>query len=155
MGRYGQDTEVPVDRSIAEIRSTIQRYGATSFMHAEQGDRAAIMFELEGRRIRMILLLPDRTDPQFRLTPTGKTRKPDQVHAEWSKATRQLWRAMALVVKAKLEAVESGITTLEEEFLAHIVLPSGDTVHQWLAPQIDEAYRTGTMPPLLPQGSSR
>ena len=46
--------------------------------------------------------------------------------------------------------VASGITTLEEEFLAHMVLPDGQTVGQWLLPQVAEAYDTRQMPPMLP-----
>src|SRR3990170_8562984 len=34
-------------------------------------------------------------------------------------STRQRWRALVLVLKAKLEAVASGISTLEAEFLAN------------------------------------
>jgi hypothetical protein len=44
-----------------------------------------------------------------------------------------------------------GITTFEEEFLAHIVLPHGKgTVGGRLMPQIDKAYESDKMPPLLP-----
>jgi hypothetical protein len=55
-----------------------------------------------------------------------------------------------MAIKAKLEVVESGIVSFEDEFAVHMVLPDGSTVGQWLAPQIDEAYRTGRMPELLP-----
>ena len=65
-------------------------------------------------------------------------------------ACRQTWRALALVVKAKLEAVDAGITVFEEEFLAHIVLPDGRTVGQFTLPQVESAYLTGKMPKLLP-----
>ena len=54
------------------------------------------------------------------------------------------------MIKAKLEAVESGISTVEAEFLANIVLPDNNTAGDWMIPQIDEAYRTGEMPPMLP-----
>jgi len=53
-------------------------------------------------------------------------------------------------VKAKLEAVETGIVSLEEEFLAHVVLPDGSTVGQWAEPQLAELYGRGDMPALLP-----
>ncbi len=56
------------------------------------------------------------------------------------------------MIKAKLEAVASGVSTFEEEFLAHVVLPNGDTIGDWLAPQIANAYDTKKMPPLLPSG---
>ena len=39
--------------------------------------------------------------------------------------------------------MESGITTLESEFLANIVLPGGGTVGQWLATQAEEACASG------------
>jgi hypothetical protein len=43
-------------------------------------------------------------------------------------------------VKAKLEAVESGITSFEDEFLAHVMLPNGGTVSDLLRPQLAAAY---------------
>ena len=55
-----------------------------------------------------------------------------------------------LVIKAKLEAVTAGISTIETEFLANIVLPDNTTAGEWILPQIDQAYRNGAMPPLLP-----
>lgn len=70
--------------------------------------------------------------------------------AAYEQAVRQRWRALALLIKSKLEAVESGITVFEEEFMAHVVLPDGKTVGQHLLPQIAHSYESGHMPPLLP-----
>jgi hypothetical protein len=53
------------------------------------------------------------------------------------------------VVKAKLEAVETGITTIESEFLAHLVLPDGRTVGALARPEIKRAYADGRMPATL------
>jgi hypothetical protein len=66
-------------------------------------------------------------------------------------ATRQRWRALVLVLKAKLEAVASGISTLESEFLAGIVLPNGMTLGQAVLPRLSEAVSSGR---LLPPASS-
>ena len=55
-----------------------------------------------------------------------------------------------MVIKAKLESVESGIETFEQAFLANVVLPGGTTVGDYMTPQIAESYRTGQMPPMLP-----
>jgi len=63
---------------------------------------------------------------------------------------RQRWRAVALYIKATLEAVASGIVSLEQALLAHALLPDGTTVGQWAEPQIAESYRQGRMPPQLP-----
>ena len=48
-----------------------------------------------------------------RNTGAGQAPLPAQEQAE-----RQAWWAPVLVLKAKLEAVEAGLTTLEQEFLA-------------------------------------
>jgi hypothetical protein len=78
-------------------------------------------------------------------------RSPDAQRKAYEQAERQRWRALALVIKAKLEAVESGITEFEREFMAHIVLPGGGTVGDWMLPQIEQAYSSGQMPAMLPQ----
>lgn len=116
-----------------------------------QDGAATIGFRMHDRRVQFILPLPDRNGDEFRLTPSKKWERSDtEIAKAYEQAVRQKWRALSLVVKAKLEAVESGITTFEEEFLAHIVLPNGQRVGAWMIPQVTEAYELGTMPPLLP-----
>lgn len=39
-------------------------------------------------------------------------------------------------------------------FLAHIMLPSGGTFGEWARPQLAAVYAQGSMPALLPGGSS-
>lgn len=55
--------------------------------------------------------------------------------------------------KAKLEAVESGISVFEDEFMANIVLPGGRTVSDEVRPKIAIAYSTGGPANLLPDYS--
>jgi len=62
-------------------------------------------------------------------------------------AVRQRWRALVLVLKAKLEAVASGISSLEAEFLANVVLDNGQTVGQTLLPRLTDAVRSGRLLP--------
>lgn len=64
-------------------------------------------------------------------------------------AARQRWRALLLCLKAKLEAVECGITTFEEEFMAHIVMPDGSTFGKWAGPQLQDMRERGEMPKSL------
>ncbi|ALS27175.1 hypothetical protein IJ21_17740 [Paenibacillus sp. 32O-W] len=152
MSRYAEKTQVSSAQSRAEIERTLARYGATGFIYGWQDNRALVGFQMRGKQIRFILPLPDRNDPEFVYTPArGKQRSPEQQEAAYEQAVRQRWRALALVIKAKLEAVEAGITIFEEEFLAHIVLPDGRTAGEYMVPQIEESYRTGRMPPMLPQ----
>lgn len=150
MPTYAADTSVPVERSKNEIERTLERYGADAFMYGwdRAANAAVIAFEIEGRRIRIVVPMPKRE--QFVATPTGRKRAASVIDSEWEQGKRQRWRALALIVKAKLEAVEAGISTLEAEFLAHTLLPNNQTVGDWLAPQIEHVYRTQEMPAMLP-----
>lgn len=151
MSRYAENTSVAVDASRAEIERTLTRYGADTFAYGWTGDKAQIQFAASNRHVRFILTLPDKADDEFQLTPgRGLQRTEAQAYAAWEQACRQRWRALALVIKAKLEAVEAGISDFEEEFLAHVVLPDGRTAGEWMRPQIDDAYLTGNMPEMLP-----
>lgn len=154
MTRYAERTEVASDRSRTEIERTLQRYGATAFAYGWTGHQAAITFEMSGRRIRFLLPLPSRADPAFTRTTTGRERTAAAADREYEQAVRQRWRALALVIKAKLEAVAAGITTLQDEFLAHTVLPDGSTVGDWARPQVALAYERSVMPSLMP-GAAR
>jgi hypothetical protein len=148
---YAQKTEVPVDRSRGEIERILQRYGCTSFAYGWDQHGAVIQFEAQARRVKFVLPLPNPNERRFTHHSRGM-RTPDAQQKEYEQATRQRWRALALVIKAKLEAVEAGITTFEDEFLAHTMLPNGQTVGEWAGPQVDAVYLGGGMPALLPGG---
>jgi hypothetical protein len=148
MTRYAADTSVPVERSRAEVERILRRYGASTFAYGWEGSRSVIQFDYSGRRIRIVMDMPDPAE--FHKTPTGQRRSASAAQVAWEKACRQRWRAFVLVIKAKLEAVESGITTVEDEFLAWTVLPDGRTFGEWARPQLDAAYSANTMPVLLP-----
>lgn len=152
MNRYAAQTSVPVEKSRGEIERTLARYGASSFMYGWDQDTAIIGFIVaadgERRQVRFKLPLPDKNDREFTHHARGR-RTESETERRWEQASRQRWRALNLVVKAKLEAVESGIATFEEEFLAYIMLPDGETVGEWIAPQLDEAYAIGVMPNAL------
>lgn len=155
MARYAAQTDVASDRSRSEIEKTLQRYGADQFFYGWQDGGATLGFRMHDRRVQFILPLPDRNDDEYRYTPSrGYERSQKDWDAAYEQAIRQKWRALALVVKAKLEAVESGITSFEEEFGMHIVLPNGMRVSDWMIPQIATSYATGDMPPLLLLGDS-
>ncbi|MFH1553549.1 MAG: hypothetical protein ABII76_01605 [Pseudomonadota bacterium] len=149
MTRYAANTDVPSDRSRSEIEKILTRYGATSFAYMNAPGRAVIAFEAQERRVVFTLPLPDKAAREFTHHSRG-LRAPPAANEAWEQACRQRWRALALVIKAKLEAIECGITSFENEFLAHIQLPDGQTVGEHLKDRIAIAYRDNQMVPLLP-----
>lgn len=128
---YAKGTDVPVSRSRDEIERTLRRYGAEAFGYAGDGTTAMVEFTTLDRRVRLFIPMPEG-----RLTAV-----------QYDREVRRRWRVLLLTVKAKLEAIESGISTFDDEFLAHLVLPTGRTVGEWLLPQLD---RGAGVPELLP-----
>lgn len=150
-GLYAAGTQVPPERSQAEIAESLRRYGATSYVSGYEDNVAMIMFRKGDRTIRFLLELPLPDDAAFLFTPTRQRRKPDAVRAAYEAEIRRRWRALALAIKAKLEAVATGIASFEDEFLAYTVLPDNSTVGDRVRAEIDAAWRAGVAPPRLLQ----
>jgi hypothetical protein len=151
--RYAAQTEVSSDKSRSEIERTLSRYGATAFMYGwdENANKAVISFKMADRFFKFLVPLPDRKSREFTHTPDrGKLRSPDAAEKSWEQGTRQRWRAIALLLKAVLEAAESGIKVAEDMLQSLILLPDGQTVADWMRPQVERAYLEGTMPSFLP-----
>ena len=150
MSRFAVNTTVSVEKSKAEIERILTRYGADSFMYGSKKGgiaSAMIMFSHSGKQIKFVLPLPN--PDRFKLTPAGRRRRSvDDMLKAYEQACRQSWRALCLSIKGKLVTVESGITTFEQEFLAHILLPNSQTVGEHVLPMVNQAYLDGKMPPL-------
>ena len=127
--RFAERTTVPASKSRDQIVEMMKRAGADAFMFGEDDERATIGFRLKGRFLRFTVPIPKQASQQL---------------------TRSRWRALWLVVKAKLEAVAIGLATIEEAFMAETMLPDRQTVAEVMLPQIESAYRDGKMPKLLP-----
>ncbi|MEJ6490810.1 hypothetical protein PQI23_13895 [Leucobacter sp. USCH14] len=141
MTTYASKTDVTSDRSRGEIEKTLGRYGATHFAYMTEPGAARIAFQAGGRQVRFTIPLPDPEAREFTHHSRGM-RTASARETAYEQATRQKWRALALVVKAKLEAIESGIATFEQEFYAHTVLPSGRTVFEETGEQVAEVIAT-------------
>lgn len=156
--RYAENTEVSVERSKAEIEGTLMRYGATHFASGWEPGCAYLGFQINDRCVKFLLPLPDINGDDFQQRKVRSRTvecSPEEAAKRWEQACRQRWRALALCIKAKLEAVQAGITTFENEFMAHIVLPDGNTVGDFMQPQIQQAYSTGVMPTRLLLGPGK
>lgn len=147
MGRYASDTSVSTEKTRAEIERTLRRYGCGDFGYSMVGGTARLGFRMKGLSIMFVLTLPPLA--QFARTPgRHQARTPAATEAAWEQACRQRWRALALCIKAKLEAVECGITTMEDEFLAFIVTETGETIGARMVPHLKE-IAAGKVPLLL------
>lgn len=146
MNGFAQKTDVPIEKTKAEIETVLRRYKADQFVSGWNETAAFVMFRCRDWYIRFQVKVPNRNDRKFTHTDKGKIRVIGQQEAEYEQATRSIWRRLLLCIRAKLESVQSGIETFEEAFLAHIVVPGGGTVGDWAATALPEARKSGKMP---------
>jgi regulator of extracellular matrix RemA (YlzA/DUF370 family) len=125
--RYAEGTKVSVDSSRGEITGILAKHGVQrmGWMAAPEGDE--LMFELGGGSYRLSMVKPTIAEIR-RLYPNAYDEQA-KLDAEW----RRRWRANVLLLKAKLEFVASGDTTLDRELLPYRVLKDGRTLEQTLA----------------------
>lgn len=136
--KFAEGTEVPVAKSRGEIEALLEKHGATKFMSFFETGRAVIAFGMHDRLVRFTIALPDRNEARFVQDPryTWRKRPLEAQEKAFKGEERRIWRALLLVIKAKLEAVESEITTFEQEFLPFIVLADNSTVGETIIPQL-------------------
>ena len=158
MSTFAKGTEVPAERTRVQLEKMLRVAGATSVVVGWQVLAVEIGFEAKGRRLRFTLTIPTRKDRKITHDARGWVRSQTQQTRVLDAEERRLWRALLLVIRAKLEAVESGIETFDQAFLANIVVPGPDgvtTVGEYVAPAPASAYARGAaMPPLLGAGGA-
>ena len=133
------DTKVPVDRSQGAIRDLLRRYGARRFAFGEDQDEegtpyALVRFEHEGVavRLRVPLKLIDQGEALRRTRHNHKSVEKTLADQEDQEA-RRIWRVIHYNLKSRLEAVEEGVETFVEAFMAHVINPAtGHTVYEEL-----------------------
>lgn len=152
---YAETTTVPVAKTRMEIEHLLSKFKCSQFVIGSDAEKrqAMVQFRAHNRIVRFVVNLPDPTDKAFTQVPgrSWERRAESTIAKAVEQAERQRWRALMLVIKAKLESVESKIATFEEEFLAHIVLPNGQMVGHVVLPAIARAYDTN-QPLMLGQG---
>jgi hypothetical protein len=142
MTTYARGTSVSTTASRVEIERTLKRFGVSDILCLEWRGKAAVVFEFQGKRIRLTADLPTEVR-----TPKG--RRPLHPEKALEQETRERWRALLVSIKGSMSAVEAGIKSFEQAFIGDILLPDGKTVSEWALPQVERAYESGRMPPLL------
>src|SRR5512139_3897872 len=110
MIKYAASTLVSPARSKDEIERTLKRFGASDVLCVTWRGKAAVMFECQGKRVRITADLPTEVK-----TPKG--RNPCHPENALDQANRQIWRALLVTIKGQMTAIEAGIKTFEAAFM--------------------------------------
>jgi hypothetical protein len=147
---FATKTVVPPAKTRNDIEALLKRYGANRFGYIDEPGHATVAFEMGGRHYAFRLPIPDPGGYSFQKTEQGKQRTALAAAVKWQQAVRSRWRGLLLIIKAKLEAVEAGVVSIEDEFLAQTVMPEGGTVSDVIQPRLKEIYSGRRELPLLP-----
>lgn len=155
---YAQGTDVPVDKSQAEIQKLLRDRGAARFLSGWDEDFVKIGFEIKGRMVRFNIPMPKLKDfatfTNYRNgNPYQSKRSKEAQQKAYDSEVQRRWRSLLLLLKAKFEILDFELSTFEKEFMSNIVLPDGSTVGDWIEPQIEVAYSKGRMPLALMSGN--
>jgi hypothetical protein len=135
-----ETTTVPVERSQGEIRKLLQTHGAARFAFGEETDSAGVRWAAVsfthggyGSACACPRKPVDERLIRSRLT-RARSKAREDFEAELDEQEKRIWRVMNWNLKARLVAVDEGVDTFEEAFLAHLLDErTGMTIYEHLA----------------------
>lgn len=134
-------TKVPVENSQADIRRSVMKYLERGYTISEVKDdegveRAIVEFRREGVLVRISAEVPPPDMRKIDATARrARSRSKDEIEFEArEQLRRETWRSIALGVDARLRAVDAGVSTFEQAFMADIVIDEaiGETLYERL-----------------------
>ena len=130
---YAAGTVVSVARSQEEIQRLVRKHGARKVGTYTDDDAAVVTFQTNDRTVKFRIPMPGPDDPDVRAAAAKIHRAGGEALDRALEAEqRRRWRALVLVIKARLEAVAEKVETFDEAFLAHIVTDRGHTIMEEL-----------------------
>ncbi len=134
-------TTVAVEKSQADIRRMLKAHGCGSFEFGEAAINgqtwAAVGFRKGVRAVR--IKVPHKTPDPHELRKKAQRAKSQErriaiVSEAEEQEAKRIWRVIAWNLKARMEAVQEGVETFEEAFLAHLLDErTGETFYETLA----------------------
>jgi hypothetical protein len=140
-------------KSELDIRKLLEQRGVNKFGSLVDASTYSIGFELDGVSFKMTMPLPDPDEKRFLKTPTGQPRSQGASKEIYTAEINRKFRAFFAVIKAKIIAVDEGISTMQHEFVGNAVV-DGDTIANRYAPQLKQMALAGKLPPLSLGGRS-
>ena len=122
--RYAEGTTVSVESSRGEITGILAKHGVKKMGWMSDGTNDQLVFELDGHNFRFTIEQPDLAWAKANFPNAYDWNA--KVAAEW----RRRWRSNVLLLKAKLEFIDSGDSTLTRELLPYLVTASGRTLEE-------------------------
>lgn len=100
----------------SELERLLLEHNVTIFGYERLEALAVVRFKMHDRKLRLVVTMPDWGDSKYTTTQTGYERSPKARQDLYWKDVRSRWRAMKNLIAAKLDGIDAGITTFDDEF---------------------------------------
>lgn len=136
-----EGTTVAVEKSQSEVRRLLAEHGAQRFAFGEETDDGGVRWAVvtfQARALMVRIRVPHKPLDEAevrRKYQRARSKTIDQIRFEaHEQEARRIWRVIAWGLKARMVAVEEGVETFEQAFLAHLLDPrTGQTIYEQLA----------------------
>lgn len=121
-------TQIPVEKSIAEIQKCLVAHGATAILcDYKDGFIVAISFKMRVGDIDSGFRLPTVWEPILSILKRDP-KVPKRLHTQ-EQALRVAWRIIKDWVEAQMAIVETKMVTTDQVFLPYVVMKNGQTLY--------------------------
>jgi hypothetical protein len=155
-----EGTLKPAHETIQEIRDELARYGEGEFVNYERPQQGynVLAFQAVGHAFLLCVPLPDPEKYRKDAPPNAGKSTVEEARRAFKSAYEQekarLLRVVYHLIRAKLAAVDAGVTSLAKEFFADLLVWNSEgkqtTVFEWYAPQVEYLKQQQLNPPLFP-----
>lgn len=136
MARYAKSTKVPAKRTKAKIQEILEAYGVEEMFWGTSPRGDGIGFKYNNRVYKRNVTMPKRGE--------------FSTQQKYEQAVRQRWRILYMSLKMKLEEIDDGGVSFEDQFLAMMALPDGSTVSDFMKLPVNVSrLEKAEMPKLL------
>lgn len=118
------------DKAMAEIQRILQQFGCNKFgtMIDFEAGTLLVQFEWQGQRVTFPASFKGYAASWLKQNPWSSRRQSSQ--KEWERKALDIgsvavYSILRDWIKAQVTAVETGLVSFEEVFLAHLLLPNG------------------------------
>ena len=158
--RFAQDTTVPIAKSRGEIDSLLRAWGCGQIQWSDDYERGRVRLQFVWQRqeraylARFDLQLPSDADLRSRAKDGRSQKFSEPKYRKLMEGNgRREHRALALFIKAALNAVEDGIISPEQVFLPYLVGRDGRTLAEAAIPRLPQLLAGGDVHLLLGPGA--
>lgn len=117
MAKYAKDTSVSVSQTKQQVEKLLTDWGIDEFFFGRSSRGDGLGFKYKDRMYKFNIPTPE----QGYLS-----------NVKYQQKIRQRWRIFYMTLKMKLEEIDGGGETFEDQFLSKMCLPDGSTVGDFM-----------------------